>query len=294
MDDAQAKPSVLLVAKAGHGEASLLAGEMCARLEASGRAVLRVRADEDYAALPDRRYSLVVVLGGDGTLLDVARFLVPCPSPLLGVNFGKVGFLAETRPGEWREALEQALTGRAFVLERMALEFEVHREGRKAFSGFAVNDVVINRGGLARVIDLDIEAGGCPLCRLRADGLIVASPQGCSGYGASAGGPLVHPDISAFVLVPISPFLCRFPPLVLPHPREVRIRLPGNSVEVYLTVDGRRGHGLLAGDLVHVRGVPGGVLFVRRNAGSYFQRLRAGGFLSDRRETSGKSGERDA
>ena len=275
-------PRILLIVKPRLKEARLLAQKIHAWLEEKNCTAYCVQADENYTDLLDRPASFVVVLGGDGTLLDVARRFVPCPSPLLGINFGKVGFLAEAHSAEWREILTLALEGRMPVLERMALAFEVFRGAKQAFSGFAVNDVVINRGCMARVINLDIAVQEFELSRVRADGLIISTPQGCSGYCASAGGPLVHPDIHAFCLAPICPFFCNFPPLVLPCPEEVRITLPNNTTDVYLTVDGQEGYGLQTDDSILVRGLPGGVHFLRRDRTGYLRRLKDRGFLAER------------
>ncbi len=144
--------------------------------------------------------------------------------------------------------------------------------------------MVFNRGSTARVINLDVTVQEFALCRIRADGLIIASPQGCSGYGASAGGPLVHPDIQAFSLVPICPYCCNFPPLVLPYPQEVRVTLPNITTETYLTVDGQTGYRLQTDDSVLVRGLPGGIQFARRDRAGYLRRLKARGFLAERAE----------
>ena len=285
MNSSEKNPSILLIVKPRLEEASLLAKKIHAWLEERNCEACCVQADDDYTNLLAKRFSFVVVLGGDGTLLDVARRFVPCPTPLLGINFGKVGFLAEAHSAEWREILTQALAGGMPVLERMALVFEVFREKKRIFSGFAVNDVVLNRGCLARVIHLDIEVQGFALCRIRADGLIIATPHGCSGYSASAGGPLVHPDIHAFSLVPICPFFCNFPPLVLPYPQEVRVILPHNTTDVYLTVDGQEGYALQTEDSILVRGLPGGVRFARQDRAGYLHRLKARGFLAERLDT---------
>ena len=282
MHTSEKKPSFLLIIKPRLKEASLLAQEIHAWLEEKNCAVCCVQADEDYAELLARRFSFVVVLGGDGTLLDAARRFVLCPTPLLGINFGQVGFLAEAHSAEWREILTRAIEGRALVVERMALAFEVVRDEKRVFSGFAVNDVVLNRGCTARLINLDIAVQDFALSRIRADGLIIASPQGCSGYGASAGGPLMHPDISAFCLVPICPYFCNFPPLILPYPQEVRVTLPDNTTEIYLTVDGQEGYNLQTGDCILVRGFSGGVQFVMRDRLGYLTRLKARGFLVER------------
>ena len=285
MKRSEKKPSILLIVKPRLEAARVLADEIFAWLKEKECTTCRAWSDEDYTDLLARRFSFVVVLGGDGTLLDVARRFVPSATPLLGINFGKVGFLAEAHSAEWREVLTHALAGRMLVLERMALAFEVFRAEKRVHSGFAVNDVVINRGRTARVINLDIAVQGFALCRLRADGFIIASPQGCSGYGASAGGPLVHPDVPAFCLVPICPYFCNFPPLVLPYSQEVRVTLPNNTTEAYLTVDGQEGYGLQTDDSILVRGFPGGVHFVRREKTGYLRRLKARGFLAERPES---------
>jgi len=277
-------PSILLVVKPHLEEAAVLAEKIHAWLEEKRCATYRVQADEDHTKLCAGTFSFVVAIGGDGTLLGAARRFVSCPTPLLGINLGTVGFLAEAHASEWREVLTHALEGRMLVLERMALIFEVFREEKQFFSGVAVNDVVFNRGCMARVINLDVAIQGFPLCRLRADGLIIASPQGCSGYGVSAGGPLVHPDIQALSLVPICPYACIFPPLVLPYSREVRVALPKNSTETYLTVDGQQGCHLQTDDSVFVRGIPGGIRFARRDRDGYLRRLRARGLLAERAE----------
>jgi NAD+ kinase len=284
MNSSEKNPSILLIVKPRLKVASLLADKIHAWLEKKNCTVRRVQAEEDYTGLLVERFSFVVVLGGDGTLLGVARRFVPCPTPLLGINLGKVGFLAEAHSAEWRAVLTHALEGRMLVLERMALAFEIFREEKRIFSGFAVNDVVFNRGAMARITNLDIAVQGFELCRVRADGLIIATPQGCSGYAASAGGPLVHPDIHAFSLVPICPYFCNFPPLVLPYPQEVRVTLPNNTTDVYLTVDGQEGYSLQADDSILVRGLPGGVHFARRDRACYLRRLKARGFLAERLE----------
>ena len=282
MGNSKKNPSVLLIIKPRLEAASRLAEKIHDWLEEKNCAVYRVQADEEYSGLLAGSFSFVVVLGGDGTLLDVARRFVSRPTPLLGINFGKVGFLAEVSSDEWHDILTRTLEGEMFVSKRMALVFEVFREEKCIFSGFAVNDVVLNRGSMARVINLDVAVQEFALCRIRADGLIIASPQGCSGYGVSAGGPLVHPDIQAFSLVPICPFFCNFPPLVLPYPQEVRVTLANNTTDVYLTVDGQEGYSLQTDDSILVRGLPGGVHFIRRSRTTYLSRLKARGFLAER------------
>ena len=276
---------VLLVVKARHEGASAFARQVVHWLEARGVQIICVQADEDYAALLARDYKLIVVLGGDGTLLDVARRFIMRPIPLLGINFGKVGFLAEARDSNWQEILADALDGRALHSKCMVLDVEVHRKGECCFRGHAVNDAVVNRGRMARVINFDLAVNDFDLCRIRADGLIVSSPHGCSGYGVSAGGPLVHPDIHAYTLVAICPFLCNFPPLVLPSSQAVCIGLSGNSTEVHLTLDGQLGYRLENEDRVVVRGLADGVCLIRRHKDRYLHSLKTRGFLSEQLRT---------
>ena len=282
MNSSENNPSILLIVKPHLKEASLLAKKIHAWLEEKNCTVYRIQADEEYTGLLARRFLFVVVLGGDGTLLEVARRFVPCPTPLLGINFGNVGFLAEAHAAEWQEILAHALDGHLLVLERIALAFEVFRGDERIFSGFAVNDVVLSRGCMARVINFDIAVHGLALCHVRADGLIFASPQGSSGYSASAGGSLVHPDIHAFSLVPICPYFCNFPPLVLSCSQVVCVTLPNNTTDVFLTVDGQEGYSLQTDDRILVHGIPGSVLFARRSRTSYLSRLKACGFLTER------------
>ena len=281
MDADKEQSLVLIVAKARHKEARAFAEDITLWLEARGGQSFCARADEDYEALLERNYDLVVVLGGDGTLLDVARRFVAKSVPLLGINFGKVGFLTEAHAENWREVLTEALDGRALYSKCPALAVEVHRKNECCFAGHAVNDAVVSRGRMARIINFDITVQDLVLCSMRADGLIIASPQGCSGYGVSAGGPLVHPDIQAYTLVPISPFLCNFPPLVLPCSQEVSVRLTGNSTSMHLTLDGQVGYRLENEDRVVVRVFSDGVCFVRSHKDRYLHSLRERGFLSE-------------
>ncbi|MEG2171734.1 MAG: NAD(+)/NADH kinase, partial [Desulfovibrionaceae bacterium] len=217
----------------------------------------------------------------DGSMLGVARHFVDNPVPLIGVNFGKVGFLADVNALQWEAGLNAFLTGKACLLKRMALRWHLVRAGQTVQEGVAINDVVISRGSLSRVIMLDVSTDTCPICRVRADGLIIASPMGASGYSVSAGGPLVFPELNALTITPICPFLCNFPPMVLPYPLQVRVVVQSDYTETHLTIDGQEGMPLLHGDIVVVQGVPEGIHFARLHAESYFLRLKARGFIEE-------------
>lgn len=247
------------------------------------RTVTGVSSHEELRNPPS---DLVVVLGGDGTMLGVARAFVGNPVPLLGVNFGKVGFLAELHSHDWECGLAHVLEGHGHLFYRMALGWRVLREGVSMATGVAVNDVVISRGALARVISLNINGNDQHICRARADGLIFSTPTGTSGYAVSAGGPLVHPELEVITLTPICPFLCNFPPMVLPCDMRVRAEILSESVETFMTADGQELLALASGDTVEVYGIPSSVCYVRSDQGTYFRRLKGRGFIEEYTGTS--------
>lgn len=223
----------------------------------------------------------VVAFGGDGTMLGVARRLTSRPVPVLGVNLGSVGFLTEINVKDWQPALERFVRGQYRLIKRMALRWKVWREGRLVSEGHAVNDAVMSRGALSRVVRFGVKAGGQDICTVRADGLIISSPMGASGYAVSAGGPLVHPALPAVVITPICPFLCNFPPLVLPLSLPVRVETLSSSVQTFLTLDGQRTVSLAPYDVVEVSGERKLVHYARIGEGTYFKRLKARGFIED-------------
>ncbi|MBT8763796.1 NAD(+)/NADH kinase [Desulfohalobiaceae bacterium Ax17] len=195
---------------------------------------------------------LILVLGGDGTILSVARKITTSDVPFLGVNLGQVGFLAEISPVNWQEQLEIILGGTYRISERLVLSFKVIRQGKVFKEGQAINDLVVHRGGLARLINLDLTLGSQKFGHLRADGIIFATPTGSTAYSVSAGGPLVYPELDAFVVTPICPFLQNFRPLVLPGRERARIYIQDIDPEIMLTVDGQAGYSLNFGDVVEI------------------------------------------
>jgi NAD+ kinase len=200
------------------------------------------------------KVDLVVVLGGDGTLLAAARAVGPRSVPILGVNLGGLGFLTETASGELYRALEDVLAGRYRVESRMRLEVAAERGGRTLGRFLALNDAVIGKSALSRMIELETLADGAPVTTYHADGLIAATPTGSSAYSLSAGGPLLLPEFEAIVLTPICPHTLTQRPLVLPETSRVEIRVHlQRGGDVHLTVDGQVGEALAEGDVVHVR-----------------------------------------
>jgi NAD+ kinase len=204
----------------------------------------------DLAAKSD----LLVVLGGDGTLLAAARAVGDGRVPILGVNLGTLGYLAETSSDELLESLDAALEGRMAIEQRMRLEVVLEGAGGASARYLALNDAVIGQSALSRMIYLDTRADGHRVTTYHADGLIVATPTGSTAYSLSAGGPLLMPDLGAFVLTPICPHTLTQRPIVLPERCEIEIRIQDTrGGEVHLTVDGQVGQELGEGDRIRVR-----------------------------------------
>jgi NAD+ kinase len=197
------------------------------------------------------RVDLLIVLGGDGTLLAAARAVGERSVPLLGVNLGTLGFLAETSSDELHTALEQAFAGRLVVAERMRLQVEVERRDYVVERCLALNDAVIGKSALSRMIDLETRADGAFVTTYHSDGLIVATPTGSSAYSLSAGGPILLPEGESIVLTPICPHTLTQRPLVLPDRYRIEILvLDTRGGDVHLTVDGQVGVALEQGDRV--------------------------------------------
>jgi NAD+ kinase len=200
------------------------------------------------------KIDLMIVLGGDGTLLAVARAIGSWPVPILGVNLGTLGFLTEIAQDELFETLEEVLAGHFLVEARMRLDVAVERAGEVVGHYLALNDAVLARTALSRMVDLEAWADGTEVTTYYGDGLIVATPTGSSAYSLSAGGPLVLPGVEAIVLTPICPHTLTQRPLVLPHTCNMEIRVHNTrGGDVQLTVDGQVGCELREGDRVTVR-----------------------------------------
>ncbi len=218
---------------------------------------------------------LVVVLGGDGTLISVARLICGMDVPILGVNLGSLGFLTETTVDEMYYRLEKCLTGDSHVSQRMLLEVAVFRGGEEVERGRVLNDVVINKGALARIIDLETTVSGQSLTTFKADGLIVSTPTGSTGYSLSAGGPIIHPRMCCLVITPICPHTLTNRPIVIPDDSTVSVTVKSSFDEkVYLTLDGQVGVELTEGDTVEIRRAEKTVALVVSKTRDYFEVLR--------------------
>ena len=231
----------------------------------------RKRTRADLAS----QVNLLIVLGGDGTLLAAARVAAPCGVPILPVNLGGLGFLTSVTLEELYPALEHVLEGRHRISERVMLAVELLRGGQAVERQRALNDVVINKGALARMVDLDLHIDGAYVCKYRADGLIVSTPTGSTAYSLSAGGPIVYPAVDAFVITPICPHTLSDRPLVVPDSVTVEVDFEGSDEPVYLTVDGQIGIELRGGDRVRVTKAPEKLKLVRAPKKTYYELLRS-------------------
>jgi NAD+ kinase len=218
---------------------------------------------------------LLVVLGGDGTLLAAARFAAPRGVPILPINLGSLGFLTSFTREELYPALEQTLAGRHAVSERVLLQVELQRAGRTQQKHLALNDAVINKGALARMIDLELLIDGHFVCRYRADGLIVATPTGSTAYSLSAGGPIVHPGVESFLITPICPHTLSDRPIVVQDSARIEVALPTIGDAVFLTVDGQTGIEIQADDRIVVAKAEPRLKLIQPPRKNYFEILRS-------------------
>jgi NAD+ kinase len=230
----------------------------------------------DKAALV-KDVGLVLILGGDGTLLNMADCIgrAGLNVPILGVNFGSLGFLTEVTLPELYPALEAALAGHAHIEERLTLNATITRPAGAPTTDMAVNDVVINKGARSRLIDLSISVGDGLVTTVRADGLIIATPTGSTAYNLAAGGPIVQPNVDALVLTPIAPHTLTNRPLVIPASSSVRVKpIVDERDEVFVTFDGQAGAELHAGDEISVCRGREPMRLIRPATRSYFEVLR--------------------
>ncbi len=228
-------------------------------------------------ALPED-VDLIVVLGGDGTLLSMAARIAKTGRdiPILGVNFGSLGFLTEIRIDELTASLESVLNESATFDERAMLAADAERRNEQVDSRIVLNDVVFTKAALSRIIELSVWVSGEFVTRVKADGLIIASATGSTAYNLAAGGPIVHPMVDALILNPIAPHTLTNRPVVIPGNAEIEVRThaEGPADEVFVTYDGQSGYPLKQGDVVRVRKSARTLRIVKAPARGYFEVLR--------------------
>jgi NAD+ kinase len=221
------------------------------------------------------KIDLLIVLGGDGTLLSAARALEGHKVPILAVNLGGLGFLTSVTLDELYPLLEQVLAGKHRTSDRMMLDAEIRRNGHPVQRQCALNDAVANKAALARMLDFDVYVDSNHVGRYRADGLIVATPTGSTAYSLAAGGPILDPDLNAFLITPICPHMLTNRPLVIPDAATIDLDFAAAEEPVFVTLDGQIGFELGPKDRVTITKSKSRVVLVRPPSKTYFEVLRS-------------------
>ncbi len=216
----------------------------------------------------------IVALGGDGTLIGVGRYVKGRSPVMLGVNFGRLGFLTEIAPNELLNALKMVLAGKAEFGSRAMLLCSVERDGAMLLERQAVNDVVLHKGVFDKLMDIELDVDGQAVSSIRCDGLIISTPTGSTAYNLSAGGPIVHPSLAVSVVTPICSHSLTHRPIVLPSDSQISLKVPKYEGSIALSIDGQEGVELQVGDILRITKSPNSVIFVRSPSQSYFDILR--------------------
>jgi NAD+ kinase len=259
--------NVVIITKPKQADVAQVAAELQAWF---GKRGITASLSPEAAANAD----LAVVVGGDGTLLAAARLLSDRQVPIVAINYGGLGFLTEVTREEMHPALERVLAGEFVSEERMMMDIEVTRKGQRLAAYRALNDVVINKGTMSRMIELEARVDGHYVSRFRADGLIVSTPTGSTAYNLSAGGPIIFPTVNAMIVTPICSHTLTNRPLVLPESVKIEIILGSTQDDVYVTVDGQVGSRLQIDDHLSVERSSFTVKLVAPGDKNYFDVLR--------------------
>ena len=271
--------SVLVVTKARVREAEDLGATIARWLRARHycQEVNVIPSEQSSSLYDDAELDLIIVLGGDGTILGVARHVMCRKIPMVCINFGRVGFLSDIEPENWEEGLKSMLASTEYR-SAAGLRWALLRYGHHVAGGYAVNDVVLSRSAMARLVYANIYTDGELMGAVRADGFLLSSAIGSSGYSVSANGPLLFPTLNVIAFVPICPFLNTIPSMVFPTHTLFRFHLLPGTTESYLTVDGQEGHMVQTNDIIEVEGIPDCARFLGKGL-SFIQRLRTRSFI---------------
>ncbi len=274
--------SIGIIANSTKPEAAGVAREI---LKAAKRRKLRVEINEETAGLLElratgnvrqmaRRCDLIFVLGGDGTMLQVSRFLKGSQTPLLGINLGGLGFLTAAGVEEARKNLKDILSGKFVTSARSQLHVEVRREGEIVFEGLSLNEVVISRADVLRTIRIDIQIGGEEFTTYSGDGLICATPTGSTAYSLSGGGPVIHPEAEVMVITPVCPHALANRSVVLSDDSWITARIHEQDYLINLTVDGQEQFAIQPTDRMTLRKAREKVQLAKLEGYSYYRVLR--------------------
>ena len=271
-----------IYAKKNHPDAEQVAFDICERFKREQIEVLledslaeQIGQINGYAGeeIP-KQVDLIIVLGGDGTLISVARLIGELNVPIVGVNLGRLGFLTEITRDELPEMLERLINDDYQISDRMMLDSFIHRNGQVIGQYTVLNDVVINKGALARIIDMETYIDGRRLSTYRADGMIVSTPTGSTGYSLAAGGPIICPEINSLLISPICPHMLTNRPIVVRSRSVIEIVVKFENDVVFFTADGQVGRKLLPGDRVEVRRSESRTRLASSPSKDYFDILR--------------------
>ena len=224
--------------------------------------------------IADEPLDLALTIGGDGTLLGACRKVAPRGVPVCGVNIGRLGFLADIELPELESKLEKILWRDYHLEERLMLDAFVRRDGEQRCIGHAINDVVVNKGGVARMLALELFVDGAPVAEYEADGLIVSTATGSTGYSLSAGGPIINPRVKVLLITPICPHTLNGRPLLIAEEETVRIRIGAQHEDILLSFDGQDSERLLPGDEVLVCKAPLAAKIVKFEDKNYYLTMR--------------------
>ena len=236
-------------------------------------AVIGHKSSVPRSELPEL-VDLVLVFGGDGTFLGVARLVSKYDIPILGVNLGGLGFLTEITLDELYPMMEYILSGKYEIEKREMLDATIHRRNERIGNYLVLNDVVVNKGAVARIIDLAIYINGSHVTTFKADGIILSTPTGSTAYSLSAGGPIVYPTLPLTIITPICPHTLTDRPLVVSNETTIRVKVLTDTPDIYLTLDGQVGVSLNMGDVVEVRKADTSVKLIKSPFRDYFTILK--------------------
>ncbi len=217
---------------------------------------------------------LLIVLGGDGTLISSNRIISGKNIPILGINLGRLGFLTETKVDEAMDTVKKVLSGKYKYDNRMKLYSEIFNNGEKVFETEVINDIVINKGALARIIDIEVSIDGQFVNIYRADGLIISTPTGSTAYTLAAGGPIIYPTLNSIIITPICPHSLTHRPIVIHDDSEIKVRVINNDEKVFITYDGQIGRKMSLNEEIYIRKSHQPVKLIVSQKRNYFALLK--------------------
>ena len=273
-----------IISKQGKPELGRVVGRVADWLTRNGYAMTADAATQEFCpdcepaereALPSVAPDFVIVLGGDGTLLSTARCVAHAGIPILGINLGSLGFLTEVKQEEIEQALEEVDAARSYELSlRPMLRCQVMREGKCVATHDALNEVVMNQSAVARITDFEVRVNGNFVANYKADGLIISTPTGSTAYSLAAGGPILSPEVSGFVITPVASHALTNRPLVVKDTAIIEARILFTREQAFLTVDGQVGTPLVENDVVICRKSEYNVKLFKFAGRSFFDVLR--------------------